>query len=649
MKPYKNRPMKLDLDGKQRLNKVLAAAGYGSRRSVDELIEQGRVEINGETCSKLGTQVDPATDKISVDGELIKLGRPTYYAVNKPIGVVCTNRDPQGRPRVVDLVPQGARLFSIGRLDRNSTGLILLTNDGTVAQRLTHPKYGVRKTYRVLVAGSIDRDQLGLLRKGVYLAEGRARADDATIRKQHKNSTELEIVLSEGKNREIRRILARIGHKVLALQRTSVGPIKLANLAEGDFRPLTGQEIDSLKKTAIRLSEGKSGLREEKGQKEKAVDGKTSRVEGPVDSKKSKPKKRERTDEELADIMIPEQLSEDARFITDPSQIPSANWDDDFEVEADSIVDSSVDEDLSPELEAELEEFFQGSEDDDDGSDELNPFMEGEDDDDDLATFLEDAVLVKDSDSPRKGRVIADSSEEQPAAKERRGPKSKGSSVYGQFNKAKPRGFKGKRDSERGEGRTRYQDKDRSQRSERSSDRNSPYYGRKRSESSDRPRSEGGRGRSTGRSSERPQSGQPGDEKRSFNRSERGARPRSESRDGQRSERNYRSRDDRNSTGGERTYRPRSDRRDEQSGERPYRPRGEGRDASKGDRSSRPRSEGRDEPRGERGSFPKGPRGNSTNPWKQGGRSGGPKRAGGAGSAGRPFKGKPNRRPRRED
>ena len=234
-----------------RLQKVLAAAGIGSRRQCEELIQAGRVEVNGRTVTELGFRVDPEGQEIRVDGQAI--GRPerVYYAVNKPPGVVSTSRDPSGRPRVVDLVPRAReRLFPVGRLDLYSAGLILLTNDGELANRLTHPRYGVQKQYRALVAGQPSPEVLAQLKRGVRLAEGIARVDEIRVHVKRGKSTLLEITLSEGRNREIRRILARVGHKVLELLRTRVGPISLGKLPPGAYRRLTRDEVSALRRAA---------------------------------------------------------------------------------------------------------------------------------------------------------------------------------------------------------------------------------------------------------------------------------------------------------------------------------------------------------------------------------------------------------------
>jgi 23S rRNA pseudouridine2605 synthase len=233
----------------ERLQKVLAAAGLGSRRQCEELITSGRVEVDRKVVTELGTRVQADAHEIRVDGETLSLGRRVYYAVNKPKGVVTTNRDPSGRPRVVDIVPErNARLFPIGRLDLYSEGLILVTNDGELANRLTHPRYGVKKIYLAQVAGQPTKEVLDKLRRGVHLAEGVARVDEIRVESQHKDSAWLEMTLSEGMNREIRRALARVGHKVVRLVRVQVGPIKLGKQPPGTARMLTAEEVNELKK-----------------------------------------------------------------------------------------------------------------------------------------------------------------------------------------------------------------------------------------------------------------------------------------------------------------------------------------------------------------------------------------------------------------
>lgn len=231
----------------QRLQRYLAASGFGSRRQCEELIEDGRVEVDGETVKKLGTTVDPQSSKVKVDGVTLRQQKLVYYAVNKPTGVLSTNSDPRGRQRVVDLVPNSERVFPVGRLDASSQGLMLLTNDGDLAQQLSHPKYGVRKVYRVTVAGKIDGETMRSMRKGIYISEGFVRVEGAKILKSRAKATELEITLREGKNREIRRILARLGHKVQVLQRIAIGPLRLGDVPVGAHRKLSREEVQRLR------------------------------------------------------------------------------------------------------------------------------------------------------------------------------------------------------------------------------------------------------------------------------------------------------------------------------------------------------------------------------------------------------------------
>ena len=237
-------------DSPVRLQKILASAGLGSRRQCEELILTGRVEVDRQVVTELGAKADPARQEVRVDGVSLPRTRLVYFMVNKPSGVLSTNNDPSGRPRVIDLVPYTGRLFTVGRLDMSSEGLILVTNDGDLADRLTHPRYGVRKTYQVEVAGSLDRKHLEQLSKGVHLSEGLARAVSAKVLRQYKQSTLVEIVLAEGRNREIRRILARVGHKVERLKRVAIGPLRLADLPLGQVRPLDREELKQLKRAA---------------------------------------------------------------------------------------------------------------------------------------------------------------------------------------------------------------------------------------------------------------------------------------------------------------------------------------------------------------------------------------------------------------
>jgi 23S rRNA pseudouridine2605 synthase len=231
-----------------RLQKVLAAAGIASRRECEQLILEGRVEVDRQVVAELGTRVDPQRQEIRVDGEALPRPKLVYFAVNKPEGVVSTSRDPAGRPRVIDLLPpETPRVFAVGRLDIASEGLILVTNDGELANGLTHPRHGVEKVYQVQVTGQVERDVLAQLHRGMHLAEGFAHAKHVRIKSRRKRSTILEMVLDEGRNREIRRLLARVGHKVQRLKRVAVGTVRLGELPTGAVRPLTKKEIDALK------------------------------------------------------------------------------------------------------------------------------------------------------------------------------------------------------------------------------------------------------------------------------------------------------------------------------------------------------------------------------------------------------------------
>ncbi|MEM9412969.1 MAG: pseudouridine synthase [Planctomycetota bacterium] len=246
-------------DNRVRIQKLLASHGHGSRRSCEEFILEGRVEVDGVVVDQLGAKVDPDTQKVTLDGERLIAQKLQYFALNKPPGVVSTSKDPSGRLRVIDLIKTNSRVYNVGRLDKSSEGLILVTNDGELANRLTHPRYGVEKKYSVLVAGTPTLHQLENLKQGIYLAEARVQVTHIRIKKKMKDRTLLEIVLDEGRNREIRRILARIGHKVIQLKRIAIGPLKLGELPVGSHRALTQAEIRLLKKAASNSSPSPTG------------------------------------------------------------------------------------------------------------------------------------------------------------------------------------------------------------------------------------------------------------------------------------------------------------------------------------------------------------------------------------------------------
>jgi len=234
----------------ERLQKLLARAGIGSRRACEDIITAGRVMVDGRVVTELGTKADPQTQDVRLDGSRLHPERPEYWLLNKPKGVVCTNLDPAGRSRPVDLMQHytQTRLFPVGRLDADSKGLLLMTNDGLFANRLTHPRYEVSKTYVATVAGDVTPDDLRRLRRGVWLAEGRTRpAQVRVVRRGHTRST-LEVTIREGRNRQIRRTLARLGHNVWELVRTRIGRLSLRGVGVGHARPLTPDEVEYLKK-----------------------------------------------------------------------------------------------------------------------------------------------------------------------------------------------------------------------------------------------------------------------------------------------------------------------------------------------------------------------------------------------------------------
>ena len=263
----------------ERLQKILAEGGFGSRRECETLILEGRVEVDREIVLQLGTKVDPENQSIRVDGQKLKSVHKKYFAVNKPRGVVSTNKDPSGRMRVVDLISTDQRIYTVGRLDKDSEGLIVVTNDGALANRLTHPRYGIEKTYLIQVEGHPTRDQMESLVSGVHLAEGFVQIKHYQFKRKQKHTTEIEIVLDEGRNREVRRLLARIGHKVLFLRRIAIGSYVMEGIPFGGNRSLNKEEIELLetnpkRRQAKRKTSGRSGgLRKKASAKKGAVSG----------------------------------------------------------------------------------------------------------------------------------------------------------------------------------------------------------------------------------------------------------------------------------------------------------------------------------------------------------------------------------------
>jgi len=244
----------------ERIQKVLAASGVASRRDCEQMVSDGRVRVNGVTLDGLPAWVDPEQDRIEVDGRLLRRAeRHVYIMLFKPKGVVCTNEDPEGRRRAVDLIdhPLKARIFPVGRLDMDSSGLLLLTNDGELANRLTHPRFEVHKTYEVTVSGRLDDAAVKRLSEGVFLPE-RDEPGTRTGRSRLKllgrdgTRTALLMELREGRNRQIRRMMLRLGHPVRRLRRVAMGPLRLKGLGVGAWRELTSAELRELREAAFR-------------------------------------------------------------------------------------------------------------------------------------------------------------------------------------------------------------------------------------------------------------------------------------------------------------------------------------------------------------------------------------------------------------
>ena len=238
------------MSGPERIQKVLARAGVASRRAVEEMVAQGRITVNGR-LARLGQRIDPEHDAVAVDGVSVGLRADlVYYLLNKPPGVVSTADDPQGRPTVVEMVPAEPRVFSVGRLDADSEGLLVLTNDGELAHRLTHPSFGVPKEYLAQVEGRPGRGALRRLREGVDLDDGLARAVAVSL----PEPSVVRMVVHEGRNRLVRRMCEAVGHPVLRLVRTRIGPLADRKLAPGQWRELSPREVRELERSAIKES-----------------------------------------------------------------------------------------------------------------------------------------------------------------------------------------------------------------------------------------------------------------------------------------------------------------------------------------------------------------------------------------------------------
>ena len=245
----------------ERLHKVLAHAGVASRRKCEEIISAGRVRVDGELVTEMGLKVDPLAARITVDGKLISPERPVYILLNKPAGYLCTTDDPLSRKTVLDLIPGvRERVFPVGRLDEDTEGLVVVTNDGTLANILTHPRYGVRKTYSARVRGRITDEAVRELKQGVYLPDGKAVAEKVEVHRHKGDESTVTLVVREGRNHIVKKMLRRVGFPVRKLKRTRIEFLTLHRLSRGAYRPLTGKEIRLLQL----LAERKGKDREEK-------------------------------------------------------------------------------------------------------------------------------------------------------------------------------------------------------------------------------------------------------------------------------------------------------------------------------------------------------------------------------------------------
>ena len=237
----------------ERLQRIIAHAGLASRRQAEQWILDGRITVNGRRVRELGTRADAARDSIRVDGRAVRpAASRAYLAFHKPAGVITTMRDTEGRPSVADYLRAGGHPSGVvpaGRLDYGTSGLLLLTNDGDLAYRLTHPRYGVRKTYEVKLSGMPSETQLERLRRGVRLEDGVTAPADVRVLRRLKQKVWIEVELHEGRYREIRRMLEAVGHTVERLARSRFGPVALGQLGRGEMRPLTAAEVTRLKRS----------------------------------------------------------------------------------------------------------------------------------------------------------------------------------------------------------------------------------------------------------------------------------------------------------------------------------------------------------------------------------------------------------------
>ena len=230
----------------ERLQKILSAAGVASRRKSEELIEEGSVRVNKKVVTELPVFADIETDIITVNGKRIYTPKKVHFLLNKPKGVICTNSDPRGRKRAIDLINTDQRIVCAGRLDIDTTGLIIVTNDNELVNRLTHPRYGISKTYLVKVKGKVPGAAIEKLKKGVWLSEGKTDRSSVKILKRGREETSIELVVKQGKNRQVRRMFAKVGFDVKGLKRSKIGKLTDRGIGIGKYRPLMRGEVKYL-------------------------------------------------------------------------------------------------------------------------------------------------------------------------------------------------------------------------------------------------------------------------------------------------------------------------------------------------------------------------------------------------------------------
>jgi pseudouridine synthase len=244
----------------ERLHKVLAAAGVASRRACEQLIAGGQVTVDGKIVTQMGFKVDPFKQKIAYAGQPIRPPKLTTLVLHKPKSVITTTKDDKGRRTVMDYVKGlDTRVYPVGRLDWESEGLLILTNDGELANLLTHPRYGVPRTYHAIVKGDLTGEILEKLRRGVWLAEGKTGPVKVLVKKREREFSVVEVTVHEGMNREVRRVFARFGLKVKRLKRIRVGPLDLGILPPGGIRPLSPREVESLRSAALKAAQEGGG------------------------------------------------------------------------------------------------------------------------------------------------------------------------------------------------------------------------------------------------------------------------------------------------------------------------------------------------------------------------------------------------------